>query len=63
MGLISDHKAEVMMFTYGDAYDYPDGCGNVLELREDNLMEDFDYALETPHFDKNVRKPIVIEFF
>jgi hypothetical protein len=63
MSLITDHKAEMMMFTDDKAYDNPDSCGNVIEVRENNLTEDFDYAIQTPYFDKNVRKPIVIRIF
>lgn len=63
MRLITDHKAEMMMFTDEKAFDNPDGCGNVIEVRENNITEDFDYAIQTPYFDKNVRKPIVIRTF
>ena len=63
MRLIAEHKTDIMMFTDDDAQLNPDVFGNVIQLREENVTEDFNYALQIPNFDKKSRNPIVIEMF
>jgi hypothetical protein len=63
MRLIAEHKTDIMVFTEEDAQLIPDVFGNVIQLREDNVTEDFNYALQTPNFEKKSRNPIAIEMF
>lgn len=60
MTIIAEHKEDVMAFSDARASSDPRECGNVIEVREERADEDFEFSMQTPHFDKNVRKPIVI---
>ena len=60
MSLISDHKLKTMVFSDQQASDDPIRCGNIVEVREENILEDFDSALQKPIFDLHANKPLVI---
>lgn len=49
-----------MVFSDQQASDDPIQCGNIVEVREENIMGDFDAALQKPIFDLHANKPLVI---
>lgn len=57
---ISNHKSSRMAFSDERAYEEPHQFGNIIEVREKNIVEDFDSALQQPLFDLKASRPLVV---
>ena len=61
MRIIAEHKLIIMgqkdVTAYGNVREF----GNLIFLSQDHILEDFEYAMDTPVFFRCMRLPIVVE--